>query len=245
MWMFILNLVVSEQYMASLYIVSLTFKMNGRRVTNTNFMRKKKGTRLELVNKNVLINVSKSVFTPQLSYQPSLRVQPESLHTVFYFSFVFTLEDPNRVMNDLLMLDYWSKKEKSRELVMKCHEDHQSAVYLLHCNLRELNPCSVVIRYAFELAECYYSNLNKMSACASKTSLSLSQLWLKVCLWTDLAHCVIKLCYTCCKYARMNAVTLSRPQRLWCKVSIDLKCQVVLEFILERFINKPLGGLGC
>lgn len=170
--------------------------------------------------KNVLINVSKSVFT-QVSYQPSLRVQPESLHAVFYFLFVFTLEHPNRVMNDSLMLDYWSKKEKSRELVMKCHEDHQSAVYLLHCNVRELNHCSVVIRYAFELAECYYSYLNKMSACASKTSLSLSQLWLKVCLWTDLAHCVIKLCYTWCKYVRMNAVTLSRPRRLWCKVSIN------------------------
>lgn len=178
----------------------------------------KKGTRLELVNKNVLINVSKSVFT-QVSYQPSLK--PESLHAVFYFLFVFTLEHPNRVMNELLMLDYWSKKEKSRELVMKCHEDHQSAVYLLRCNVRELNHCSVVIRYAFELAECYYSYLNKMSACASKTSLSLSQLWLKVCLWTDLAHCVIKLCYTWCKYVRMNAVTLLRPRRLWCKVPIN------------------------
>lgn len=59
---------------------------------------------------------------------------------------------------------------------MKCHEDHQSAVYLLHYSVRELNHCSVVIRYAFELAECYYSYLNKMSACASKTSLSPSQL---------------------------------------------------------------------
>lgn len=92
-----------QQYMASLYIVSLTFKMSGRCVTNRHFMRKKKGTRLELVNKNVLINVSKSVFT-QVSYQPSLK--PESLHAVFYFLFVFTLEHPNRVMNDLLMLDY-------------------------------------------------------------------------------------------------------------------------------------------
>lgn len=70
----------------------------------------KKGTRLELVNKNVLINVSKSVFT-QVSYQPSLK--PESLHAVFYFLFVFTLEHPNRVMNDLLMLDHWSKKAEN------------------------------------------------------------------------------------------------------------------------------------
>lgn len=55
-----------QQYVASLYIVSLTLKTSGQCVTNRNFMRGKKLPGFELVNNNVLINVSKSVFSHKL-----------------------------------------------------------------------------------------------------------------------------------------------------------------------------------
>lgn len=118
-----------------------------------------------LSTENVLINVLKSVFI-QVSYQPSLRVQPESL----FFFYVGVSEPSHEWFTNAWLL----KQKKQRTCFLKCHEDHQSAVSLPHCDVRELNYCSVVTRMPLNLdAECDFFHFNKMSARDSNVSLSL------------------------------------------------------------------------
>lgn len=122
------------------------------------------------------------------------KIEPESLHALFYILLLFTLEHPNRVMNDLLMLDYWSKKEEAeslqwsamRTISLQCSsctampENSATAVSWSVMPLNLLNVITLIwIRCQLALLKLlfHFPSCNRRSV-----------------FWTDSAHRNIKLC---------------------------------------------------